>query len=95
MNVPVGAAAVRVEEEDATLEVLLVARVVPNIVEVLAAVEVVEEEDVILLLLDAVQLSGLHCEYQSLEYVQQDPEAHVLGPSQPIPPPVFVISLGS
>ena len=77
------------------MEVLLVARVVLDIVEVLAVMEVVEEEDAILLLLDAVQLPGMHCEYQSLEYVQQDPEAHIVGPAQPIPPPVVVIRLRS
>jgi len=84
VNVLVGA--------DDTLEVLLVATAVSDIVEVLAAVE---EEDLILLLLDAVQLPGMHCEYNSLEYVQQDPEAPIVGPALPIPPHVTVISLGS
>ena len=94
MNVPVGTAAVIVEEDN-TLEVLLVATMVPDIVEVPAAVEILEEETVILLLLDAAQLPAMHCEYQALEYVQQDPEAHVVGPVQPIPPPITMISLQS
>ena len=62
MNVPVGAATVIEEEEDGTLEVLLVVRVVMTVM------EAVEEEDAIMPLLDALQLPGMHCEYQSLEY---------------------------
>lgn len=101
MNVPSGAVAVRVEEEDDALEMLLVVAVVPDIVdivdvvELLIVVEDLEEEDVIMLLLDAVQLPGRHCEYQGFEYVQQDAEAHVVGPVQSIPPPAIVISLES
>jgi len=68
-------------DEDDALNALLVATVVSDIVEVLADVEIVEDGDVILLLIDAVQLPGMHCEYQSLECVQQDPEAHVIGPA--------------
>jgi hypothetical protein len=85
VNVPVGAVAVFVEEDE-TPEVLLVATVVPDIIEVPGTVEAVEEEDGIALLLEPVQLPGIHCEYQSLEYLQQDPEAQVFGAVQPIPP---------
>lgn len=60
MNVPVAAAAEPAEEEDATIEVLLVMRVVLDIIEVRATVEVVEEGDSMLLALDAGQLPGMH-----------------------------------
>lgn len=101
MNVPSGAVAVRVEEEEDDFEMLLVVVVVldvvdvVDVVELLVVVEVLEDEDVILLLLDDVQLPGMHCEYQGFEYMQQDAEAHVVGPVQPIPPPAIVISLES
>jgi hypothetical protein len=91
VNIPVGEAAVFVEEDE-TLEVLLVATVVPDVIEVPGTAEAVEEEDWITLLLEPVQLPGMHCEYQSLEYLQQDPEAQVIDAVQPIPPPVIVIS---
>lgn len=32
---------------------------------------------------------GIHCEYQGLRTVQIDPERHVVGPVQPIPPPMM------
>ena len=32
---------------------------------------------------------GIHCEYQGLRTVQIDPDEHVIGPVQPMPPPMM------
>jgi len=32
---------------------------------------------------------GMHCEYQGLRTVQIDPDKHVIGPVQPMPPPMM------
>lgn len=90
MKVPVATAPVFVEEDGTVFTededsfiVLLAARVVIEVVEVVR------------LLLDAAQLPGIHCEYHSLLNVQHDPETHVVSPVQPVPPPGAMISLAS
>ena len=79
MKVPVADAAVVVDEG-------LLPRVVDKVVEDDFC------EDEVELLLCLGQSPGRHCEYQSLEYVQQVPGTHDVGPVQPKPPPRIKIN---
>jgi hypothetical protein len=85
VKLPVGAEAV-LEDEDDTLEVLVTTDVMLTVAEV----TIYDDGDRPVLLLEGVQLPGMHCEYQSLVTVQQSPESHTVGPVHPIPPPPVV-----